>query len=42
MDVPCEDIIAVKKEKRLGFEGLEVTAKDGQVGAPDLMGCIAG
>ncbi|KAK4704855.1 hypothetical protein P7C70_g1348, partial [Phenoliferia sp. Uapishka_3] len=30
IDVRMEDVTAVKKEKRLGFEGLQITARDGK------------
>lgn len=31
MEVRPEDLVGVKKEKRLGFEGLQLSARDGKV-----------
>ena len=34
LDLPTGEIVGVRKDKRLGFEGLTITARDGQVSAP--------
>jgi hypothetical protein len=31
LDIPMGEVVGVKKDKRLGFEGLVITARDGQV-----------